>query len=434
MKSDKIKLMIMSLGGTPDPLILSIKTYQPEKIIFFASQSSVPLSYEILNAMKKKPATEFVITDNPNSLYECYAKARECIDRANKSGFGPNETMVDYTGGTKVMTAALLLASLGRSYRFNYVGGTARNKNGLGTVVDGAEQMFSEASPWALFAEEERRQVIALFNCRRFSAVIEILESLDREMPIKIADYFGFIRPLAQGFLLWDQFSHKAAQRNLESGISALEKFIVTHGPNGLDGFLKGVRTCKTRHLDILVARKKDFDATLVKDLLNNARRKMADQRFDDAAARIYRALELFGQIRFKEVAKCDNSKVKLTVIPEHLREDFKKKYYDSYKKHLKLPLTATFEYLKAMGDKDGQRFFNQLKEIKNIQSIRNLSVLAHGIKSVSRHEAESIFQTVSDFVGETDFFDFPKLTEAMFMAEEEETRCNTFKLTHPDT
>jgi hypothetical protein len=69
METDKIKLMLMSLGGTPDPIIKSILTYTPEKVIFFASHDSVPLSHTILNATNKKPAVEFVITENPNSLY-----------------------------------------------------------------------------------------------------------------------------------------------------------------------------------------------------------------------------------------------------------------------------------------------------------------------------------------------------------------------------
>ncbi len=412
MKTDNIKLMLMSLGGTPDPIIKSILTYAPEKVIFFASHDSVPLSQTILNATSKKPAIEFVITDNPNSLYKCYSKARKCIDRAHKTNFVPDEIMVDYTGGTKVMTAALLLASLGRSYRFNYVGGALRNKDGLGTVMDGHEEMFFEASPWALFAEEERRQVVILFNCRRFSAVIEILTLLDREMPQKTTDYFGFIRPLAMGFLLWDQFNHKASLKKIEKGTTALEKYIKTHGDNELEAFLGELKTCMA-YLDELIVRTDNLqkdDPVLVNDLLNNARRKMADKRFDDAAARIYRALELYGQIIFKGVAKCDNSKVKLNIIPDRLRDDFKKKYFDPYTKHLKLPLTATFEYLQAMGHEAGTRFFKNQKEIKNIQSNRNASILAHGRKPVTEKGAESIFNTVSTFVGETNFFNFPKL------------------------
>jgi CRISPR-associated protein (TIGR02710 family) len=404
--------MIMSLGGTPEPLIKSIAAFCPDKIIFFASHDSVPLSQTILCGAGKKPAAEFVITDNPNSLVECYSKARECIDRAQKTGISAHDIMVDYTGGTKVMTAALLLASLGRSFRFNYVGGTMRNKNGLGIVVDGHEQLFSESSPWALFAEEERRQIVTLFNCRRFSAVIEMITSLDRKLPPNIQHYFDFVLSLAQGFLLWDQFNHKSAQRYLEKGITALEKYLNIYPGSELEGFLSGVKTCKT-HLDNLLSSTHDlqkFDRTLILDLLNNARRKMQDKRFDDAAARIYRALELYGQILFKQVAHCDNSKVKPSVIPEKIRAEFERKYFDSYTKDLKLPLKATFECLREMGHEAGERFFKNKKEIENIQSNRNYSILAHGINPVTEKAAQSIFAKVSEFVQETEFFDFPQL------------------------
>lgn len=404
--------MIMSLGGTPEPLIKSISTYGPEIVIFLASHDSVPLSHDILSSVKEKPKPEFVITENPNSLNECYTKARECIDRAEKTQFSSEKIIVDYTGGTKVMTAALLLAALGRSYQFNYVGGGLRNKNGLGRVINEHEKMFNETSPWALFAEEERRQIVTLFNCRRFSAVIDIISLFKRQAPPKITDYFGFIMPLANGFLLWDQFDHKAARRYIEKGMIALKKYIATYQSTELEPFLESVKKCSYR-LDDIAAKNTgqgNFNDFLVTDLINNARRKMEDKRFDDAAARIYRALELYGQIVFKKVAGCDNSRVKLNIIPENLKSKFEKKYYDSYTKHLKLPMSATFEYLNSMGNNAGKRFFKMEKEIKKIQTNRNHSILAHGINPVSEHGAESILKTVCEFIEKTDSFDFPKL------------------------
>ncbi len=412
METSPIKLMLMSLGGTPDPLIKSINRYEPEKIIFLASHNSVPISHTILSTMVQKPTAEFVITEDPNSLYECYTKALECIDRIRKTKIAAHEVMVDYTGGTKVMTASLLMAALGRAYRFNYVGGKLRDKEGLGPVMTGHEIMFTEASPWAVFAEEERRQIVALFNSRRFSAVTEIITGLDRQLPPRIEAYFNFILPLANGFLMWDQFSHKAAQRNLEKGLGHLEKYMQDRSAVELVPFLESTLSCK-QYLDNLVAKidgPNKFDHAMVTDLINNARRKMADKRFDDAAARIYRALELYGQIVFKEVAGCDNSKVKLNVIPGHLKEKFRKKYYDDYTKHLKLPLQATFEYLSAMGNEAGKRFFKKEKEIKKIQYNRNQSILAHGKTPVSEAGAKSILETVTRFVGNPEVFDFPQL------------------------
>jgi len=136
----------------------------------------------------------------------------------------------------------------------------------------------------------------------------------------------------------------------------------------------------------------------------------MADGRYDDAAARIYRALELYGQIEFERVAGCSNSSVKVEKIPETIRQEFIQKYADPESGEIKLPLQATFRYLQAMNQESGHRFFQQLAAIKKIQSSRNKSILAHGINPVTENAAKSIFETVSDFVQVRTVFNFPLL------------------------
>lgn len=407
------KLMLMTLGGSPEPLTKSIQAHKPEKIIFLASHDSVPLSGEIFRSIGCKPSSEFEITEDPNLLFECYKSARRCIDRINKAGVPFNEVVVDYTGGTKVMTAALILATAGQKYRFNYVGGGRRNKEGVGTVISGHEKMFAEMSPWAIFAEEERRQIVTLFNRRRFSAVVEIIDSAgQRELPVQIRNYFRFIRPLAEGFLKWDQFEHKKALQSLHKGCSLLSDYLNTYFDTTLKIFLKNVQERRLFLEKIITQTEslKKSHTVLIVDILNNARRKIDDKRYDDAAARIYRALELYGQIAFQKTAGCSNDKVKPEILPESIKGEFIRKYRDPYRQLLKLPLAATFEFLKASGNSAGLRYFDRKKEIKNIQSNRNASILAHGIKPVSAKAVNSIFKTVSDFVQITDFFDFPEL------------------------
>jgi CRISPR-associated protein (TIGR02710 family) len=330
-----------------------------------------------------------------------------------RSNISSKDILVDYTGGTKVMTAALILATAGQKYRFNYVGGGRRNKEGVGTVISGHEKMFAEMSPWAIFAEEERRQVIILFNSRRFSAVMEIIDSAgQRELPVQIRNYFRFIRPLAEGFLKWDQFEHKPALRFLDKGCSLLSDYLGTYLDTSLQEFLEDAQKCKEFLEKVYTQTEglKIFQPVLVVDILNNARRKIADKRYDDAAARIYRALELHGQIVFHKVAGCSNDKVKPEILPENIKEEFLRKYRDPHKQLLKLPLTATFEFLKVKGNKSGIRFFDRQMDIKKILNNRNTSILAHGIRPVSEKAVNSIFHAVCDFVQIREFFDFPLL------------------------
>ncbi len=407
------KVMILSLGGSPEPLKKSIAEHRPERLIFFASQESNAKLGEVLQVEGYKPLKiETEIADNPNSLYECYKAARRCVDRASRLDVPDNEILVDYTGGTKVMSAALLLATAGYTFSFNYVGGDTRTKDGLGIVQNGDEKMYADMNPWAAFAEEERRQVITLFNARRFSSVIQILDLCKRDLPVSIQSFFQFVRPLSHAFLLWEQFRHKEALECLKKGKTLLEDY-VKHYPTDTYRILNDELN---EHIDFLsdILNKTNnlqkFDAILIKELINNARRRMEDKRFDDAAARIYRTLELYGQICFEKMIGCSNDKVKPARIPQELRDEFIRKYRDPQTDMMKLPLQATFTVLRAAGYEAGDRFFKLEDKIKNIQSARNKSILAHGIQSVTEHAAQSILDTVTDFVQMKEYFDFPKL------------------------
>ena len=55
-KSVKPKIMLMTLGGSPEPLKKSIETNRPERIIFLASHDSVSLAGEVFKGLEKKPS------------------------------------------------------------------------------------------------------------------------------------------------------------------------------------------------------------------------------------------------------------------------------------------------------------------------------------------------------------------------------------------
>jgi CRISPR-associated protein (TIGR02710 family) len=404
-------MMLMSLGGSPEPLQKSIREHQPEKIVFLASHDSILKAGEILSVLSAKPSVQSEITENPNIMFECYKAARKCVERVRKTGIAPEDVLVDYTGGTKVMTAALILATIGEPYQFNYVGGELRNKDGLGTVISGHERMFPEMSPWSIFAEEERRQIITLFNSRRYASVIQIIDLCKRELPQQIKNFFQFLRPVTQGFLHWEQFNHRDALKSMQKGIIQMDEYLTHYPGEDMQVFAAKTRQCSAALTAILEGTRDmtRHDFTLVADLLNNARRRMADRRYDDAAARVYRALELYGQISFEKTVGCATDKVKVGSIPEAIRDEFKGKYRES-NGLLKLPMTATYKVLQAVGHDAGNRFFANEEKIKAIQHSRNYSILAHGIKPVNEPAANSIFATVAEFVQVKDFLDFPQL------------------------
>src|SRR3990172_5815350 len=99
-----IKAMIISVGGTAEPIIRSIAEYRPEFASFFASQDTCDRISEIkreLQEAKLSIKNEITLAHDVNDLYHCFGKAEEAVKRALSKGYNSEEVIVDYTGGTK---------------------------------------------------------------------------------------------------------------------------------------------------------------------------------------------------------------------------------------------------------------------------------------------------------------------------------------------
>jgi len=72
---NKIAAMVVSIGGTPAPIIRSIAQYAPEFVSFFASQETFDQVTSIKTELLKNGIvimSEITITDNVNDLLCCH--------------------------------------------------------------------------------------------------------------------------------------------------------------------------------------------------------------------------------------------------------------------------------------------------------------------------------------------------------------------------
>ncbi len=412
--SSMYSAMIMSLGGAPEPLRQSIEEHRPATVVFLASHQSVVKACEVLQGIDPVPTTYFEITENSDVLLSCYEAASRCVRRLEAEQVSASEVMVDYTGGTKPMVAALVLATVGRKYHFNYVGGTQRDKQGLGIVQSGSEIMMTNISPWAAFAEEERRNAAILFNERRFAAVKELLGSFDRinQMPHKIRSFFSWLTLLSEGYALWERFEYKKAAECIKEGSRKLREHLELEYHEDLDA-VKAMVEHNADFLSQLLNRTRGLNQVhviLVEDLLANAQRRIEDRQFEDAAARIYRALEMYGQDAFLGQTGHTTSDVPLEQVPESIRDEYSSKHFDSGKNKLQLPLFSTFRFLAETGNPIGLRFETMRDRMRAVTDIRNHSFLAHGIQPIGESQARSFLDTVTEFTGIHPVIEFPRL------------------------
>ncbi len=414
--------LIVSLGGTPEPVVKAITTHRPEVVCFFASQQSVgqigPVldrAWDETHGMWQPVEKHTVLTDDPEDLVHCYEKALQCAAWIEGQRISPEEVVVDYTGGTKAMTAALTLATVGKGYRFSYVGGAARTKGGLGTVLDGAEIVRAGLDPWQLFAVEEERRFALAFNTYQFETALTVLETALRRdtLPLPKRRRFEAFKTITEGYLAWDRFDHLNASRLLPTGAKTLKTLIELTGETALAPFLAGLEQ-NLAFLKRLQQESKEFHVVcqaMVEDLVANAERRAKEGKYDDAVARLYRATEMVAQVRFrKPPLECGTDTVPPEKVPEPLREEFRQRYSDPTTGKLRLPLYAAYRLLQVLGVPEGEAFFAKEEAFKGLLQARNMSLLAHGATPVKAETYHRFKGLLMETFGLADLPAFPVL------------------------
>lgn len=208
------------------------------------------------------------------------------------------------------------------------------------------------------------------------------------------------------GYDSWDRFRHLEASKSLYkcrkvlTALSAEKREIKT--------LVKALED-NIKFLEALLSTNKPSNLYF-HDLLANAKRRAdLEQKFDDAVARLYRAIEVSAQAELKEIFGIETSNVKEGSIPETLREEYLHKYKDKHDSKIKIPVFASYQLLRELGSELAESFFDLYdKEIRPLLNIRNSSILAHGLTPVDGNTFQRLFNTVMRFSGTKDE-DLPK-------------------------
>ena len=112
----------------------------------------------------------------------------------------------------------------------------------------------------------------------------------DKEKP-----YYEMILDIVTGYQMWDMFNHKRARELLNKSLKQLKLYTSKIAGNLVD---------LVNHVEKNVIFLNSFGKgkTLVIDLISNAERRAKQEgKYDDATARLYRALEKLAQVELQE-------------------------------------------------------------------------------------------------------------------------------------
>lgn len=414
-----MKMLLLTVGGSCEPVIESILKNNPDRIFFICSgggKSSRRVvtgeghvcGQDLRHPDKPNILTQVGIDPSENEKYEiieiddvdnpnaCYEICNDLISDIRKK-YPSVEIIADYTGGTKSMTAGLIMAAMNDPSVILCV--ITGERKDLIRVVSGTQQIRLIGVKLPLL-ERQFRAALILADRYDYLGCLYILESILNlpDIPTELQKKIQKAISLARGFREWDKFNHRKALEILDSYAGDVHENLC---------FLKRVIKCRS-HIDdeyskFLEEHPFSIDHhgyELVEDLLLNAERKASQGLYDDATGRVYRSLELLVDIRLRKEYNINKNNLSLSKNMLPIGPQFLEKG--------KLGLKEAYDLLSELNSMDflAAEYRKREDKIKDSLSTRNESIFAHGFTPIEERNFERFYSMTDElcrsFIGQT--------------------------------
>jgi CRISPR-associated protein (TIGR02710 family) len=398
-----MKTLILTVGtgrvgqDIANAIIYSISVQNPDMVCLVYSEKSreSTLPFIIKHLEENNITFEMFLEKEIDDVQKLVSSYGNYVDTViSKKSILQSHITVDITSGTKPMSSALLYVAIEKNImHISYVTG---ERGDGGRVLAGTEKLMT-LSPMKIFTEKKIRLFKEFFNSYKFGAAHDLLgKELIHPHYVKDVETYKL---LANAYAAWDNFDFKIASEQLNQ--------VDLKNPNKLSE--KNINLIK-KHKQWL--HKLMNSGELIKeyygDLLCNAHRRYEEKKFDDAVARLYRALEMIAQVDFIQHLGCTTS----DVCPELLSEEELKKIKSrpDYDNKIKLGLFESFKLLESKNIESGKVFSIHKSSFMKLLAIRNNSILAHGITPVKEKSFTELMNLIKEKFEITCSISFPKL------------------------
>jgi CRISPR-associated protein (TIGR02710 family) len=412
-----MKFLVITVGGSCAPIVTSIRQNRPDKIVFLCSDDDEVTknkgSYISVIGAGNVCGNDWRNPDKPNittqaeleessfvvekikdfdNYNECYNISFSHLSQIRQA-YPEAEIIADYTGGTKSMTAGLVMAAADVP---NVVVAVVRGeRTNLMKTDDGTERVSLSRSNYAYVVKQLQsiERLVGRFDYASATNILETISTTSVNIPAHLNNRIDWLFGLCKALDAWDKFDHKTAYALLNRNPYKKEL-------KQLNCFLKMVMSSRSRiddtfSLDDVPDFKASFPVSgfeVVHDLLFNAERRNIQERFDDAVARLYRALELFAQIHLRQGFDIQTSDIKLDLLPERFREKYATKAAEAGK--IKIGLLEAYQLIAELDAEDavGKAFTERKLKLLSALEKRNSSILAHGFSTISKSDYKVVW------------------------------------------
>lgn len=384
-------VLTVGTGTRPDsdivqPLKKSVRNANPERVVFLVTSESEGFARRIRDGLRSSVGDATLINlTNPDDIEQTFREALAALRSLRDEGYPPEDVEADYTSGTKAMTAGLVLAAVAFGCAsLRYI--TGRREQGV--VVAGSERFLS-IPPVEVAAQRSIQTGMEFLRRFQYASVKEVLP---RDAARLLSEYdarlCAGLAHLADAYEAWDRFQHgrfNPPYREVDFSIAELQRFQL---PDGIAERVQGMHDARTSR-----RWQERWSLDHLADLWNNARRRIDEGRHDDAVARLYRLAEMLAQYELAHTFNVDTADVEPSKLPpgfdatalvsSRRRED-----------KIKLDLNLDYQVLHAFGSRLGDAFA-AAKDLPQLLSLRNTSILAHGVTPVRPSDADRLAAAV---------------------------------------
>ncbi|GIV10289.1 MAG: TIGR02710 family CRISPR-associated protein [Fimbriimonadales bacterium] len=386
-------VLLLTVGGSCEPVVNAIRQTNPTFVYFICS--SGPKGSEVVVDGAGKPCKERdkedqpsivqqnhltpdqyekVLLDDPDDLDSCFERIDSLSQQINQR-FPNARVIANYTGGSKTMSVALAIVACQKQWDLQVNRGVRVD---LVKVRAGTDAPARVQNIKILLNQYRQQARFCLDRYDYAGAELLLAQALQLNLSSGDQESLNKLRNYCKAFEHWDRFDYATAADLLES----------------LRGKLAGKYLPALRKLRMETLSESGY--WRVYDLLMNAERRAAQKRYDDAVARLYRAMEMLAQTRLTQAHQIDASDVDINRLPEHLREQYANRTVESNGK-VQLALTRSYTLLSELGDSVGTLYKQKESQVLDAIRKRNYSYLAHGTEPIG----ETVYNTVRDALTE---------------------------------
>lgn len=420
---EKVEYLIMSVGTSYEPLVLDIQLLQPRRILFLYTETTESVLNKIAKYCQLDPVRYSKRQVNETDPLDVYREIKAAYLKWNR----PDKLYIDFTGGTKAMSAAAAMAGSVIKVQLIYIG-SEQYLTDFRKPEPGSERLYYISNPIEIFGDLEIEKALELFDKYNYAGAREKLRELKETVPAPdIRQQLSFVHDLAMVYEYWDALEFPQAYKAMCSLTKDLERdsrlnpdflmmdFLpalkrqeaVLKQLDELSGLLK-----EKKNMDIL--RGTEYIVPLMFTMYENAEIRRKQKKYDMATLLLYRLLEMIeqrrlavynlyiSQMNYRDIIynteRCPEMEGKDADERKRLLE---KTVYDIRRQLFKrnvnrylldqISLLEGFILLLALNDEISEARAGQpidkLRRVRSMVYLRNNSIFAHGLGPVSEED-----------------------------------------------